>query len=243
MQARLGRDPYEALGLNNSSTQGDVRTAFLTLSKKFHPQKFARMPQEIQRLATEVFLSLRAAHDSIAKAAAPTRKSGPLPVAKTGTGQVPVVSRTSPSGPVPQPTAPLASSSQAMRPFTSPRPAQPVGPAQPAKPPVTAPPAKPAAPTAPAASAPKDPVRELASIVDLIKVGQLPAARAALESLIAQAPNESRYQAMLFVVQGGEAQLANKPEEARRAFLDAQRIDPELELAKTALTRLMLRRK
>ena len=80
MQARL-RDPHDALGLSGSATPAEVRSAFLALTKRFHPARFGRMPAEIQRLANEVFLGLRAAHDALSRPAIKsTRQSGSMPI-------------------------------------------------------------------------------------------------------------------------------------------------------------------
>ena len=69
MQDRLARDPYEALGVVPTSPPADVRSRFLELTKQYHPARFARMAIEIQKLANEVFLSLRGAHDQLSRPA------------------------------------------------------------------------------------------------------------------------------------------------------------------------------
>ncbi|MFN0247438.1 MAG: hypothetical protein ACKV2T_11175 [Kofleriaceae bacterium] len=252
MQARLGRDPHEALGLAGSPSAGEIRNAFLTLTKRFHPQKFARMAPDIQRLANEVFLSLRAAHDTLSRpTSASTRKSGPMPTLQSlprPNGAAPPVSR-APTPPV-MPRGPTASGSGAMpptptphvpagqpvRPFTNARPAAgPVG----ARP-TPAPTATPAKPATPIATAQADP---LVPILELIKLGQLPAARIALEALTARSPNVPQYQALLHYARGREAQLSKRVDEARVELQDALQIDPDLALAKTALAELFTRRK
>ncbi|MCX5746402.1 MAG: hypothetical protein NT062_28325 [Proteobacteria bacterium] len=48
-----------------TATAADIRTAFLALTKIYHPARFGRMSSEIQKLANEVFLGLRGAHDSL----------------------------------------------------------------------------------------------------------------------------------------------------------------------------------
>src|SRR5687768_6425376 len=74
---RLGRGPHDALGISYSATQADVRSAFLKLTKQFHPARFARMSSELQKLANEVFLGLRGAHDQLARPPKPpTRPPG-----------------------------------------------------------------------------------------------------------------------------------------------------------------------
>ena len=114
MQERLSRDPFEALGLTNSE-RADVRTAFLALTKIYHPARFARMAPDIQRLSNEVFLALRAAHDALTRAqvkppAARSTSTGVIPTFRppgsTGhppTGAIPIV-RPSPTAP-PRPGA------------------------------------------------------------------------------------------------------------------------------------------
>ena len=77
MQDRLARDPSAALGVPAGATVDDVRSAFLELTKQFHPVRFGRMAVDVQKMANEVFLSLRAAHDGLAKAL--RRQSGPIP--------------------------------------------------------------------------------------------------------------------------------------------------------------------
>ncbi len=95
MQDLLSRDPYEALGLIPSATAADIRNAFLTRTKQFHPARFGRMANDIQRLANEVFLMLRTAHDNLARPSvkAPAPRAGTaIPAAArspAGTGSTP----------------------------------------------------------------------------------------------------------------------------------------------------------
>ncbi|MBA2540884.1 MAG: J domain-containing protein, partial [Deltaproteobacteria bacterium] len=67
MQTRLSESPHIALGLPRNASATEIRSAFLQLTKTFHPARFGRMSTEIQRLSNEVFLLLRAAHDALAK--------------------------------------------------------------------------------------------------------------------------------------------------------------------------------
>lgn len=109
MQERLSRDPFEALGLG-SSDPTEVRTAFLALTKTFHPARFARMATEIQRLSNEVFLGLRAAHDQLVRAQVktPQRSTAVLPAFKPGTAPVPSTRPPTGSIPVLRPATPPA---------------------------------------------------------------------------------------------------------------------------------------
>ncbi|MBA3397783.1 MAG: J domain-containing protein, partial [Deltaproteobacteria bacterium] len=68
MQARLARGPYDALGIQAGSVGAtEARSAFLQLTKIYHPARFARMAPELQRLANEVFLDLRTAYETLAR--------------------------------------------------------------------------------------------------------------------------------------------------------------------------------
>lgn len=66
MQVRLSHGPHEALGVQTSgATPEGVRAAFLSLTKQFHPARFGRMSTELQRLSNEVFLGIKAAHETL----------------------------------------------------------------------------------------------------------------------------------------------------------------------------------
>ncbi len=67
MQKRIARGPGEALGVRSAPTAQEVREAFLVLTKRFHPARFARMPNDIQRLSNEVFLGIKAAYETLGK--------------------------------------------------------------------------------------------------------------------------------------------------------------------------------
>lgn len=309
MMDLLSRDPYEALGLIPSATAADIRNAFLTKTKQFHPARFGRMAIDIQKLANEVFLSLRAAHDAIARPStvgkpAGARPLGPSPLKPSGTGQTaalrppgappvgvatprtltptgapmrpsPMPGSTQPirSGTTPNPvinnrpagTAPAASMRPPTQPLrsvdgqpghvpsqgTQPMRTDPRAPAQatrpgvaPARPPTGQTPVLPRPGAAPAAPAGAKPVeRELVPILDLIAQQQLAAAKVALETLVARSPQSTKYRALLAYVKGREAQLDKRIDEARVELQDALQLDPDLQLAKTALAELFSRRR
>ncbi len=179
MQHRLLAEPRLALGLAPNANAADVRTAFLTLTKQYHPVKFARCDATVQRLANEVFLLLREAHDAVAKntrsavgtgrttvagAASTTGPVGVVAATKT-TSPSPIVGRTptprAPSGvTLPRTISPLHTQAQAR--VASTAPAQPaIGPTPSikpvvpmpaaARPPGAQPSATPAKPLSPAA--------------------------------------------------------------------------------------------
>src|SRR4051812_2154644 len=76
MQDRLARDPLSPLRITAPPTGGGGRSGFLELTKLYHPVRFGRMAVDIQKLSNEVFLALRAAHDSVTKVI--RRQTGPI---------------------------------------------------------------------------------------------------------------------------------------------------------------------
>ncbi len=80
MQERLIQGPHSALQVQQHATAGEIRTAFLQLTKVFHPARFGRMSTDLQRMSNEIFLALRAAHDTLSKPARrQTAPTGPAP--------------------------------------------------------------------------------------------------------------------------------------------------------------------
>jgi hypothetical protein len=68
--ARLkGADPFTVLGVGLDAGDHAIHTAYLGLTKKLHPNKFARDAADVRELAHEVFLLVRRAHDELAKQA------------------------------------------------------------------------------------------------------------------------------------------------------------------------------
>lgn len=258
MQTRL-RDPYDALGLSGSATPADVRTAFLELTKRYHPARFGRMPPDIQRLANEVFLGLRAAHDTLARPTIkPVRQSQSMPVlnARSMTTQ-PIASgsgarSTSQAAPLARPSPSAAPSAAPVQPLpriatapmaTSARPPAPPGGQPPVRPSPLPSTLQPRTATAPAAGPRPDDGKELASAIELLGKSQWEQARTVLTGLATRAPQVARYRALLAYARGREAQLQRRVDEARVELEQALQIDPELQLAKTALGELFTRRK
>jgi len=87
------------------------------------------------------------------------------------------------------------------------------------------------------------PEDQLAPILEQVQRGQWEAARAALIALTGKFPTVPRFHAMLAFVRGREAQLARRLDEARVELMHALQLDPDLEVAKTALGELFSRRK
>jgi len=229
MQERLARGPVAALGITAAATAEDVRTAFLQLTKRFHPVRFGRMASDIQKQANEVFLALRAAHDTIAKTLRRPAAPGTVPVAqpsagdgRTGQGLPPRTAR-SPAAPDAAAAAAAAANPAANRP----------GAAPPRAPGV----ARPAGSAAPITA------RDEAAVIDLLQRQQWDLARSALHQLAARDPSSKRIQALMSYARGREAQLDRRLDDARVELHEALELDPDLQPAKTALQELFSRRK
>jgi hypothetical protein len=273
MQDRLARDPASAFGVVVNATVDDVRAAFLQLTKQYHPVRFGRMAQDIQKLANEVFLALRAAHEALVRSA--LRQSGPIPMgrtpAPTGSQPLPVASLPPPAAstgvplqstritqqlPV-RPSRPLVQDS-GERPPVSPRVMTPAAgvkisprvmtPAMgvkiaPLRPPAPPPVARPLSPVRQTGGNPVLTSRDEAVVVDLLQRQQWDQARSVLHQLSARDPSSKRVRALMCYARGREAQLERRVDDARVELQEALDLDPDLQLAKTALTELFTRRK
>lgn len=105
MQFRISQGPFAALGVPENATLEQVRTAFLALTKQYHPARFGRLASDIQRLSNEVFLGIKAAHDLLARSLGGGKRaamqSGGMPVIQPeGTGTT-AQTRPSTTGPIP----------------------------------------------------------------------------------------------------------------------------------------------
>ena len=113
---RLQKAPFDFLGVGADPTAGQARAAFLSLTKTFHPTKFARFSPDTVRLANEVFLALKRVCENVGRPAvapAPVRTTAPRAAQiSPGGRREPVISPSatsaSSSGPIPQ-TSPQTS--------------------------------------------------------------------------------------------------------------------------------------
>ena len=56
-------DPYKILGIPNTATEEEVKTAYRELAKKYHPDNYADSP--LADLANEKMQEINEAYDSI----------------------------------------------------------------------------------------------------------------------------------------------------------------------------------
>jgi hypothetical protein len=84
---RLNRaDPFAILRVSFEADDMAVRRAFLTVTKRYHPNRFARRHQDIRRLANEVFLRFNRAHAQIRTESSRQITLTKLGLVKTPTG-------------------------------------------------------------------------------------------------------------------------------------------------------------
>lgn len=102
-----GARPHVVLGVARSEGGDAVRAAFLDATKSFHPTRYARRSVEVQKLANELFLTIKAAYDELSRAAGANR-------AETVPAGMPEVAPASTApAPSPQASAPAASAARA----------------------------------------------------------------------------------------------------------------------------------
>ncbi|TMQ02543.1 MAG: hypothetical protein E6J90_23360 [Deltaproteobacteria bacterium] len=153
-------NPFLVLGLGYEAGDADVRAAFGELTKRYHPDRFARYESpELRQVAAEIFILIRDAYRRLGDAAARAQvlaslgKAAPAPRAVPGpprppgsvppprlTQRVPVVPPVPPAAvaTVPVATATVPMPTAAVRPpaVATPSAGVPVAPAVPALPPV-----------------------------------------------------------------------------------------------------------
>lgn len=291
MLTRIAQGPHAALGIAESSSAEQVRSAFLQLTKLYHPARFGRMATDVQRLANEVFLGIKGAHDHLTKVlgssgrvalrsiADGTNKTpqvtGPQPRVSAGT-QPPGLGSQAPAAPPSAATRVRSSSSPVlMTPAgTTVRSTGPI-PGQRRTTPMGLPVSRPTPsmgvpiqqrvpqPTPPKSLNPStirysgvqptptqplpkvavfDENAELRQAMDLLTAKNWTAARQALHALAAKVPQSKQYRSLLCYTRGREAQSSGRTEEAQLEFQRALQLDPELAIAKQALSELQRRR-
>ncbi|HTO69635.1 MAG TPA: response regulator [Myxococcota bacterium] len=66
LHKQKGQNHFEVLGVADDAPPDDVRKAFMTLAKTFHPDKVGRRSPELVELAGKVFARISEAHDALA---------------------------------------------------------------------------------------------------------------------------------------------------------------------------------
>jgi len=226
MAPRLGEPPHALLGVAADAPPDVLRAAFLRLTKRYHPTKFARFSPDVVRLANEVFLTIKRAYDQLAAASAVPRPtavaSGTGAVPQRGSGTIAPPSRTATTPGAAPPARPKPATTVAPRARTVQGPAPAPAPARPT-----------AAP--PIAAAPADPFE---AAMDLLRRKLWGEARQAFQKLAVAGPQDKRYRAHMHYARAREAMDAGRADEARAELQRALALEPDLERAKIALREL-----
>jgi curved DNA-binding protein CbpA len=246
-------NPFLVLGVGYEATDAEVRAAFGELTKRYHPDRFARYESaEVRQVSAEIFILIRDAYRRLGDAAArsqllqslgkaasappPPRPTArvPAPTAHVATTTTPpALSRATPvaSGAAPTrstPTAPPGVESTtpvaaAARRATTRRPLE----NSPMSPPAISATYRRARPSQPATGEPLD----LSALEQLIERGKLDAALAAYRQLANQHPHDRNVRAGVELCEGLRAFAARDRTEAAQRFEAALEIDPSNERA------------
>ena len=58
-------DPYKELGVSPSASDDEIKTAYRNLVKKYHPDRYANAPKDVQDSVSEKVKRINAAYDEI----------------------------------------------------------------------------------------------------------------------------------------------------------------------------------
>ncbi len=188
MATRIQQGPHSALGLEPGvSAPEQVRSAFLALTKRYHPARFGRMSPELQRLSNEVFLGIKSAHETLLRASgqSPRPPSAGMPVVLAEASQpttrpIPTLATPRPGSPAPTTARPAprqmpsgtrpASASSARSP-TPPSGTRPVSPSKTPTPAVGVP----IRPALPRTLTPNAPITQNIPTIPIVRFGSPPA--------------------------------------------------------------------
>ena len=256
----LQANHHECLRLSSDATAEQVRQAYLAAVRKYHPHRFSRFGEELEALASEIFLTVKRAYDALLETtAANTNTNTPITTARVRRQR-----RTSrPSQPPPQsvvrfkrPSQQELSSGAPVRPLTAARTAPRLRPTR-HKPGGRAPNPNPSLKPTPTpkpsnlssrarTSNHTDRVAQLHSeqkgrnddyknALQLLRSGRASEARAAFHQLAVALPNKKRYRVYMHYAWGREHHLAGRSDAAAAEYRRALTIDPHFELAAQAL--------
>jgi len=234
-------NPFLVLGVGYEATDAEVRAAFGELTKRYHPDRFARYEStELHEVAEEIFILIRDAYRRLGDAAARTQLLQSLGKPAPAPRAVATPPRPMPLAPPPRTprapgrdAAPLASAAS----LASAAPSAPVVPrpvAIPGKPAARDAAAAPAPPTRrsmPIQAAPISEPLDVSPIEDLIDQGRLDEALTAYKVMGKKHPHDRNLRAGVELCEGLLALAARGRFDAAQRFEAALEIDPSNERA------------
>ncbi len=255
---------FAALGLEATATPADIRAAFLALTKRYHPSRYARQERDVVRLANEVFLRVKDAYTALGdvrkreKLAAELAPAAPVAAASA---RAATVEPKRPSGRIPRPATARSMRSGAVRARTQGTRAQTQGTraqtqstraqtqstraqTQGGRAKTQGGRARPQgrAPSVPADLVPQDSVRarneEYETALRMLTRGQYKQARELLQKVAVQDPKTKKYRVQLHYAWGLEHEEAGAYDEARAELQRAINADPTFKRAHEALDKL-----
>jgi hypothetical protein len=95
--------PFEVLGVAAEASIAEVRASFLALTKRLHPNRFARRDPSILRLANEIFLLVRAAYEKARAPRVPSEVSRSIDMKPVSRRELAATAKVTPRDPPSQP--------------------------------------------------------------------------------------------------------------------------------------------
>lgn len=229
-------EPATALGVARDASPDDVRARFLALVKVYHPNRFARRPADVVRLANEVFLLLRRAAQRLGERPSGTggdrvsATDGGTHHAAAGTPAPTVASRASELSPPTQPRLEVEAALARRRRNRS----------QPSSTSLTsAPPAVTFEMQEKLRRREEEQRERFDGAVADARQGRLPSARNALRALVAESPSSRPYRAHLHYVTGRMHEAAGRTGEAITEYDRALGFDPDFDAARRSRAALV----
>jgi len=228
-------EPAAALGIASGASTEEQRARFLALVKLYHPNRFARRPSDICKLANEVFLLIRRAYQKVGERPAAERlaatQAPPPPGNGTASAAAAVVAaRASEISPPSQPKLDVDQALAARRRRARSQPSSSPGGGG----------GSPATVDLLQGARRREEeqrARFQAALADLGR-GELPNALSALRKLAAETPSDRRYRAFLHYVTGRIHESAGRAPEAVAEYDRALAFDPDLQPARSSREQL-----
>ncbi len=258
-------NPFQLLGVGYEANDADVRAAFGELTKRYHPDRFARYSStELRNHAAEIFILIRDAYrrigddksraqalTQIAPRRGPPAPPGATPRAQTNPGATPPVgvpitrpvpprlptTPLSPHSPPGPPTPPPGAATQPLAPPPSPPPPSVgvTGPTQAVPRPASSPPAS--APVS-LATGPDDGKTDYSTAESLLDQGKYEEALAVFKIYARKNPNDRTARAGIELAEGMKALAQRDRLEAAQRFELVLELDPSSERAARELAEM-----